>query len=90
MSLQVKTDPDFEVKNDRVTDMLFVFINENIKRQSQFIASIRDSTHLMQSPTAESEQLKKTLMELLEETEKVSEIQQKFFTNLRINNKSTF
>lgn len=83
MSLQIKTDIAFEQQNDPIQEMLFDFIQDSISRQSEFIASIKGSAHLIQEHNDQCEQLKETLDKLLEENEKVRKIQQKFFLNLK-------
>ena len=83
MSLETKVEPEFKLKNDSIQEMLFSFLEQSIKKQSGFIESIKNSAHLLNENQKQSEQLKRTLEELLEETEKVKDIQQKLFRNLK-------
>ena len=83
MPLEIKTETEFQLKNDPIEEMLFSFLKQSISKQSEFIASIKTSPHFINEQNNQSEQLKKTLEELLEETEKVKEIQQKLFRNLK-------
>lgn len=83
MPLEIKTESEFQLKSDPVQEMLFSFLKQSISKQAEFIESIKNSAHFLKEQNKESEQLKRTLEELLEETEKVREIQQKLFRNLK-------
>jgi len=83
MPVEIKNRIASVSKNDPIHEMLLDFIEDKISKQAEFIASIKGTAHLIQKQNKQCEQLKETLDKLLEENEKVREIQQKLFLNLK-------